>query len=108
MEQRYVSELTIGMFILLGIFLWELIGWLLRDRMKTPKRRYFFVTTSGKEPNGSISFNAFDLKTDDGNHPTFKKCMQASKIRYPIQREVVLLNISEKSEEDWIEFLSEK
>ena len=69
-------------------------------------RRFFFVCTAGREFNNSMSFNAFDIKTDDGNYPTYKKCLEVSETKYPNQRAVTLLSISEVPASDWKHFLS--
>ena len=69
-------------------------------------RRFFFICTAGREFNNSVSFNAFDIKTDDGNYPTYKKCLEVSETKYPNQRAVTLLSISEVPASDWKHFLS--
>ena len=69
-------------------------------------RRFFFICTAGREFNNSVSFNAFDIKTDDGNYPTYKKCLEVSETKYPNQRAVTLLSISEVPASDWNHFLS--
>lgn len=69
-------------------------------------RRFFFVCTAGREFNNSMSFNAFDIKTDDGNYPTYRKCLEVSELKYPNQRSVTLLSISEVPKEDWEHFVS--
>ena len=69
-------------------------------------RRFFFVCTAGREFNNSMSFNAFDIKTDDGNYPTYRKCLEVSELKYPNQRSVALLSISEVPKDDWEHFVS--
>ena len=69
-------------------------------------RRFFFVCTAGREFSNSMSFNAFDIKTDDGNYPTYRKCLEVSETKYPNQRSVTLLSISEVPKEDWQHFVS--
>lgn len=70
------------------------------------ERRFFFICTVGREFNNSMSFNAFDIKTDDGNYPTYRKCLEVSETKYPNQRAVTLLSISEVPVNDWQHFLS--
>jgi hypothetical protein len=69
--------------------------------------RYFFVCTMGKNPNGTISFNNFDIQTTYG-HPTFKRCIELSNEKFPNMYEVTLISISEISTEDWKVFVSEQ
>lgn len=67
--------------------------------------RYFFVCTMGKNPNGTIGFNNFDIQTNYG-HPTFKRCIELSNERFPNMQEVTLISISEIKPEDWKVFVS--
>lgn len=76
-------------------------------RIAVVKTRYFFVCTMGKNPNGSICFNNFDLETTYG-HPTIKRVIEISNERYPNQREVILISISELNPRDWRRFISEQ
>jgi hypothetical protein len=69
--------------------------------------RYFFVCTMGKNPNGTIGFNNFDIQTTYG-HPTFKRCIELSNEKFPNMYEVTLISISEISTEDWKVFVSEQ
>lgn len=69
--------------------------------------RYFFICTMGKNPNGTIGFNNFDIRTTYG-HPTFRRCIELSKERFPNMYEVTLISISEISPEDWNVFVSEQ
>lgn len=69
--------------------------------------RYFFICTMGKYPNGTIGFNNFDIRTTYG-HPTFKRCIEISKEKFPNMYEVTLISISEISPEDWNVFVSEQ
>lgn len=69
--------------------------------------RYFFVCTGGKNPNGTLGFNTFDIKTTDG-HPTLKRCIALSNEKFPNMHEVTLISISEISYEDWKVFVSEQ
>jgi hypothetical protein len=69
--------------------------------------RYFFVCTMGKNPNGTIAFNNFDIQTTYG-HPTFKRCIELSNEKFPNMYEVTLISISEISTEDWKVFVSEQ
>jgi len=69
--------------------------------------RYFFVCTMGKNPNGTIGFNNFDIQTTYG-HPTFRRCIELSNEKYPNMYEVTLISISEISAEDWKVFVSEQ
>jgi len=67
--------------------------------------RYFFICTIGKNPNGTINFNNFDIQTIDG-YPSFKRCIELSNDKFPNMREVNLISISEMSAEDWEVFVS--
>jgi len=69
--------------------------------------RYFFVCTMGECPNGTISFNNFDIKTTYG-HPTFKRCIELSNEKFPNLHKVTLISISEITSEDWKVFVSEQ
>jgi len=69
--------------------------------------RYFFLCTMGKNPNGTIGFNNFDIQTTYG-HPTFKRCIELSNEKFPNMYEVTLISISEISPEDWKVFVSEQ
>lgn len=69
--------------------------------------RYFFVCTMGKNQNGTIGFNSFDIQTTHG-HPTFKRCIELSNEKFPNMYEVTLISISEISPEDWKVFVSEQ
>lgn len=69
--------------------------------------RYFFVCTMGKNPNGTIGFNNFDIQATYG-HPTFKKCIELSNEKFPNMYEVTLISISEFSAKDWNVFVSEQ
>jgi len=69
--------------------------------------RYFFVSTMGKHPNGSIGVNTFDIQTTYG-HPTYKRCIELSDEKFPNMREVALISISEISANDWKSFISEQ
>ena len=69
--------------------------------------RYFFVCTVGKNPNGTIAVNNFDIQTTYG-HPTFKRCIELSNEKFPNMYEVTLISISEISPEDWKVFVSEQ
>lgn len=71
------------------------------------KKRYFFVSTLGTLPNGSFSFNNFDIVTTYG-HPTMKRCLEISKEKYPEQYSPMLISISEMSQEDFERFVSEQ
>ena len=67
------------------------------------EKRYFYVCTMGKNPNGSTSFNTFDIQTTYG-HPTYKKCIELSDEKFPNLRDVLLISISEISARDWDRF----
>ena len=69
--------------------------------------RYFFVCTMGKNLNGTIGFNNFDIQTTYG-HPTFKRCIELSNEKFPNMYEVTLISISEIAEQDWKVFVSEQ
>ncbi len=69
--------------------------------------RYFFVCTMGKNPNGTIGFNSFDIQTTYG-HPTLKRCIEISNEKFPNMYEVTLISISEIYPEDWKVFVSEQ
>lgn len=69
--------------------------------------RYFFVCTMGKNPNGTIGFNNFDVQTTYG-HPTFKRCIELSDEKFPNMYGVTLISISEISPKDWKVFVSEQ
>jgi hypothetical protein len=71
------------------------------------KQRYFFICTLGKNPNQSLSFNTFEFITTYG-HPTIKRCLELSHEKFPNQRDLILLSISEIKELDWPTFVSEK
>lgn len=89
----------------------------MKDTMKTDETaiagsdmlatRYFFVCTAGKAPNGSLSLNNFDVKTTYG-FPTLKRLKELSDIKYPNQRDITLISISELSEVDFQRFISEQ
>ena len=70
--------------------------------------RFFIICTAGRECNNSLSFNTFSLIVEDGIHPTYKKCLEVSETKYPHQRKVTLLSISEIQESDFIVFTSDK
>jgi hypothetical protein len=74
--------------------------------MKTEKTRYFFVSTMGKNPNRSQSFHSFTISTDEG-YPSYDKCIKLSEEKYPNVNDMILLSISELSEEDFNIFISE-
>ena len=69
--------------------------------------RYFFVCTMGKNTNGTIGFNSFDIQTTYG-HPTLKRCIELSNEKFPNMYEVTLISISEIYPEDWKVFVSEQ
>lgn len=77
------------------------------QRKPIVKTRNFYVCTMGKNPNGSHSFNTFDIVTKNG-HPTIRRCIELSNERYPNQREVILISISELNHADWKRFVSEQ
>ena len=69
-------------------------------------RRFFFVCTGGKLFNGMMSFNTFDLKTDDGKYSTVKDCVGSSIQKHIGQTGIMLLSISEIPANDWEHFVS--
>lgn len=72
------------------------------------KKRYFFVSTVGKLPNGNLSFNNFDILKTGSSYPTMKKILEISKEKFPEQSNLILLSISELSQEDFEQFASEQ
>jgi hypothetical protein len=80
---------------------------ILIGNLRNSATRYFFVCTMGKNPNGTIGFNNFDIQTTYG-HPTFRKCIDVSNEKFPNWKEVTLISISEISEEDWKIFTSQQ
>ena len=77
------------------------------DFIANVSTRYFFVCTVGKQANGSICFNNFDIHTTYG-HPTFKRCIDLSNEKFPNMGDVTLISISEIAEKDWKVFISEQ
>ena len=69
--------------------------------------RYFFVCTIGEYPNHSLTINNFDVKTTYG-FPTIKRLKELSDEKYPNQRNIVIVSISELSEVDFNQFISEQ
>lgn len=72
------------------------------------RKRYFYVCTSGTNPNGTIAINRFHIITENGRHPTVELCIQRSENEFIGQREVILISISEFNEDDWFEFISKQ
>ena len=72
------------------------------------EKRFFFVTTVGQAFNNSTSYNSFDIITNDGKYPTFKKCLDTSNERYKNLHSVALMSISEIPAKDWAHFVSEQ
>jgi hypothetical protein len=70
--------------------------------------RNFFAATAGQNPNGSLTINSFTFQTEDGEHPSYKKCIEESEKRYPNIRRLSILSISELSKEDFTQFVSEQ
>lgn len=77
------------------------------QRKPIVKTRNFYVCTAGINPNGTFAFNTFDLKST-GGHPTIRRCIELSNERFPNQREVILISISELNHIDWKRFVSEQ
>lgn len=69
--------------------------------------RYFFVCTIGVDRHGGVSINNFDLQTN-GMYPTIRNCIDVSNEKYPGLNRTVLVSISELSEEDYKQFISEQ
>jgi hypothetical protein len=77
---------------------------IIKEEIKTT--RYFFLSSMGKNPNRSLSYNNFTISTEEG-YPSYDKCIQLSQEKFPNLNDVVLLSISELSEEDFNIFISE-
>ncbi len=69
--------------------------------------RYFFICTTGKKSDGTISFNNLVIK-NNYVHPTYKKCIELSNEKFPDLYDVTLISISELSADDCKTFVSER
>jgi hypothetical protein len=68
--------------------------------------RIFFVCTVAKNYRDSMVFHNFDIKTEDGNYPTYINVLKMSDKLFPNEHNITLLSISEIPEADWEHFES--
>jgi len=69
--------------------------------------RYFFICTFGKNEDQSMTLNNFDVKTIN-TYPTIRRLIELSLERYPNQKDVTILGITEMNEVDFNKFISEQ
>jgi hypothetical protein len=72
------------------------------------RKRYFYVCTSGTNPNSTIAINTFYIITENSLHPTVESILNESNERFVNQSNLRIVSISEFNEDDWFHFISKQ
>jgi len=70
-------------------------------------KRFFFVCVMGFEGNNLMRFLNFDIETVD-KYPSLGFCKEVASSKDPNLKNIILISITELSDVDFVDFISEQ